>query len=76
MSERYLHPTLPGMSKVEMFESMSKDALVDHILVLGERGQQIQSDMDLAADVLAGAFGVTVPDVLKERENTNGDPAA
>lgn len=75
MTERYLHPTLPGMSKVEMFESMSKDALVDHILLLGERGQQIQSDMDMAAEVLEGASGVTVTDVLQERENTNGEPA-
>lgn len=75
MSERYLHPTLPGMSKIELLESMSKDALVDHILALGARGQEIQTDMDLAAEVLGGAHGVTVAEVLQERENPNGEPA-
>lgn len=72
----HLHETLPGMSKTELLESMSKDGLVDHILALGARGQEIQNDMDLAADVLGGAHGVTVAEVLAERENTNGDPAA
>lgn len=75
MSERYLQPTLPGMSKTELLEAMDKDALVDHILMLGARATEIETDMNIAAEVLEGAFGVTVADVLLEREQTDGEPA-
>ena len=70
--ERHLHPTLPGMSKQELLESMTRDTLVDHILALGARAIQIETDMNMAADALAGAYGVTVVDVLEEREMPDG----
>lgn len=76
MTERLLHPTLPGMSKIEMLEAMSKEGLVDHIVALGIRGEEIQTDMNLASEVLEGAHGVSIEDALKEREQQNGDPAA
>lgn len=60
--------TLPGMSDRELLESMTPDQIVDEILRKGEQVSQIERFMNVASDVLEGAYGLTVPQVLTERE--------
>lgn len=68
------HPTLPGFSQREVLEGLSADELVNNILADGMRIEEIQRQMDLTAEVLEGAYGVTVADVLAQREREqNGE---
>lgn len=66
---------LPTMSDREYLESMKPDDIVDLILKDGERVTQIEKRMDLASEVLEGAYGLTVEEVLNKREErkTNGE---
>lgn len=66
MTERHEH--LPGLSEREVLEGMGTEALVDHILRLGERATHIERKMNEAADILEGAYGLTVDDVLSARQ--------
>ena len=59
--------SLPGLSEVELLESMGPDGIVDHILKLGEKATEIEKRMNLAAEVLEGAYGVTVEEILHKR---------
>lgn len=67
--------TLPGFSKRELLEGMTADAIADHVMLLGGRITEIEFDMDLAAEVLQGVYGVSVSDVLdlREKETQNGE---
>lgn len=47
---------------------MTPDQIVDEILRKGEQVSQIERFMNVASDVLEGAYGLTVPQVLTERE--------
>lgn len=60
---------LPGMSRREVYESMTPEALARHIVGLGEQVSQLESEMDLAADVLEGGYGKTVEEVLFAEES-------
>lgn len=71
---------LPGLSERELLESIGAEAVVDHILKLGGTVAEIEKRMNLAAEVLEGAYGVTVEEILHKRgtvliavrgENTN-----
>ena len=64
--ERQEH--LPGMSQQELLESMGPEGIVDHILKLGEKASKIEQDMNLASEILEGAYGLTVEQVLTERD--------
>lgn len=68
MSERQEDMALPGLEKAEILEGLGPDALVDYILGLGEKVTQIERDMNLASDVLSGAYGLSVEQILQERE--------
>lgn len=75
MSEKYEHPTLPGFSQREYFESLSPDQLLNYILELGEKVTKIEKEMNLAAEVLEGGYGLTVEQMLsRSGENKNGEP--
>lgn len=66
-------PTLEGMDTRSLLESMEPDAIVNYILAQGERISLIEREMNLASEVLEGAYGLTVEQVLAEREqNKNG----
>ncbi len=67
--------TLPGMSDRELLEGMSPDQIVDSILREGQKVSDIERYMNLASDVLEGAYGLTVDQILQEREN-NGETKA
>lgn len=71
MTERYEHPTLPGFSQREYFESLTPDQLLNYILDQGERVTAIEKDMDLAAEVLEGGYGLSVEDMLSRKEKNN-----
>ncbi len=60
--------TLPGLSDRELLEGMTPDQIVDEILQHGEKVGEIERRMSLASDVLEGAYGVTVDDILRIRE--------
>lgn len=62
----------PLLTEREVLEGMSSDQIVDLILQNGERVTAIERSMSLAAEVLEGAYGRTVEQVLKEREKQNG----
>lgn len=62
--------SLPGLSKQELLESMQPDQIVDYILELGSRASEIEQEMNLASEVLEGAYGLTVEQVLTERDTT------
>lgn len=64
------HESLPGLSKREIFEGMSRDAIVEHILNLGQKVTEIERDMNLASEVLEGIYGVTVEDVISTDNTT------
>lgn len=63
-----IESTLPGLSKREILEGMRPEALVDHILSMGEKVTIIENEMNLASNVLEGAYGVTVDQVLADRD--------
>ena len=62
--------SLPGLSEVELLESMGPDGIIDHILKLGEKATEIEKRMNLASEVLEGAYGVTVDTILRKRDTT------
>lgn len=63
---------LPGLSKREVLEGMTPDSLVDLILSTGEKIGAMESEMNLASQVLEG-YGTTVERELAKREReTNG----
>lgn len=66
--ERQEH--LPGMSQQELLEAMGPEGIVDHMLKLGEKASKIEQDMNLASEILEGAYGLTVEQVLTERDTT------
>lgn len=59
---------LPGLSRREQFEAMTPDGIVDHIVGLGGKVDEIKTEMDEASTVLEGAYGVTVEQVLADRQ--------
>ena len=59
------------VSEREVLEGMSADNIVDLILEHGERVSQYERLMNLASEVLEDSYGVTVEEILEER-NTNG----
>ena len=62
--------SLPGLSKQELLESMQPDEIVDYMLELGSKASEIENEMNLASEVLEGAYGLTVEHVLTRRETT------
>lgn len=64
--------TLPGLSDRELYEGMTPDQIVEDILRNGEKVGEIERRMSMASDVLEGAYGLTVDDVLRTRES-NGE---
>lgn len=70
MSEKFQREqdAIPGLEERELLESMGKDKIVDHIVELGDQATNIEGKMNQAAEVLEGAYGVTVESVLQERE--------
>lgn len=65
--------TLPGMSDQELFEGMTPDQIVDDILRNGEKVGEIERRMNLASEVLEGAYGMTVDDILRNRDEQNAE---
>lgn len=59
---------LPGLSEREVLESMNPEQIVDLILKDGERVTEIEKRMNQASEVLEGAYGLTVDEVLNQRE--------
>ena len=72
MTERLTDEPLPGLSERDFLQSMTPDWLVDHIVELGERVTHIETKISLASVVLQEAYGLTVEDVLIQRE-TRGE---
>lgn len=70
MTEKYEQKALPGMEERELLKSMSVDEIVDYILHMGEKATEIEKRMNLASEVLEGAYGVTVDQVLTKRDVT------
>lgn len=67
-------PHIEGLSEREILEGMSPDSIVNTILTQGEKVSDIERSMNLASDVLQGAYGLTVEEVLRKREkDTNGE---
>lgn len=67
-------PHIEGLSEREILEGMSPDSIVNTILTQGEKVSDIERSMNLASDVLQGAYGLTVEEVLQKREkDTNGE---
>lgn len=64
---------LPGLSEREILECMGPEALVDHIIALGEKATKIENKMNEAADVLEGAYGLTVEQMLQIRQSVAGE---
>lgn len=60
------------MEKLQTKEIPSRDNLVDRILQLGLEVTQKEKEMSTTADLLENAYGVTVEDILQEREKQNG----
>lgn len=60
------------LTEREVLEGMTPSQLVDYILKSGEKVSALESAMNLASDVLEGAYGTTVEQVLNER-NKNGN---
>lgn len=69
MTEILKQETLPGMSEVELLEALDADSIVDHILEMGKQVTELEKKMNTASDVLEGAYGLTVEDVLARRES-------
>lgn len=64
---------VPEVSMRTIYEGMGIQELTDHILGLGEQATHIEQQMDLAADVLENGYGVTVEQVLSDRERPQGE---
>ncbi len=60
---------LPGLSEREVLESLGPEALVEHIMTLGEKVSTLENKMNEAAEILEGVYGLTVNDVLSQRES-------
>lgn len=60
------------MEKLQTKEIPNRDCLVDRILELGLDVTQKEKEMSSLADLLENAYGVTVEDILQEREKQNG----
>lgn len=58
--------------RLQTKEIPSRDGLADRILELGLDVTQKEKEMSNLADLLENAYGVTVEDILQERENQNG----
>lgn len=56
----------------EVYEGMSPGQLANLILAHGELVSNYERSMNLAAEVLEGAYGLTVEQVLQMREKENG----
>lgn len=73
------------MEERELLESMSVDGIVDYILHMGENVSDLERKMNLASEVLEGAYGTSVEEILDQRgtmlasfdggENKNGESA-
>lgn len=68
MSERYDEPALPGFSEIEIMETMGAESLVDHILAMSDKAANLETKMNEASQVLEGAYGLSIEDVLLSRE--------
>lgn len=62
--------SLPGLSEVELLESMGAEKVVDYIIGLGEKVTEIEKRMNLASEVLEGAYGITVEQVMRKKDVT------
>lgn len=62
---------LPGMSERDTLEQMSPNGLIQYIMAQGEKVTRLETAMNLANEVLEGAYGTTFEEVLMERENGN-----
>lgn len=67
MTGNYEQRALPQLSEVEILESMKPDGIVDQILQMGQEVAELEQKMNKASEVLEGAYGVTVEDVLSRR---------
>jgi hypothetical protein len=61
------------ISEREVLEGMSSEEIVDLILAHGEKVSKYEGFMNLASDVLEGAYGITVEEVLQKRERETGN---
>jgi len=74
MSETlYNDQHLEGLSKREVLENMLPDQLVNLILANGKKVSEIEKQMDLASNVLEGAYGKTVEQILDERNKNSNE---
>lgn len=60
------------MTEREVLEGLTEQQLVDYILQSGEKVTALKNAMNLASEVLEGAYGTTVEQILDER-NKNGN---
>lgn len=72
MSERYEYngyeaEPLPELSEREILEGMSPHSIVDYILFMGMKATEIETKMNMAAEVLEGVHGCVVEDILNTR---------
>lgn len=65
MTEIYKQEPLPGLTRREILETMTQPQIVEYIVHLGKRGEELEAEMDLAADVLEKEFGVTVSEAFE-----------
>jgi len=70
MTEAFLEQ--PLFTIQESLEGLNPDQLVDLIMQHGETISKYERIMNLASDVLEGAYGLNVDDVLNKREKENG----
>lgn len=71
MKEREIKFKAELLSEREVLEQMGPDAIVNLILEHGERVSEYERTMNLASEVLEGAYGVSVESVLQKREREN-----
>lgn len=62
--------SLTGLSEAELLESMGAEKVIDYIIGLGEKITEIEKRMNLASEVLEGAYGITVEQVIRRRDVT------
>ena len=62
--------SLTGLSEAELLESMGAEKVIDYIIVLGEKITEIEKRMNLASEILEGAYGITVEQVIRRRDVT------
>ena len=63
---------LPNLSEREVLEGLKPEQLLDLILTHGSLIANYERTMNLASDVLEGAYGTTVEQELAKRETHNG----